>query len=631
MLSIARIGIHCVAVVWSVALLLTPWLARADQREDDSAGAFTKYEYYYATYEVNSDGTHVETHEWALKVLAEQGVEGANRTSVTFSDRLQDAEIRAAYTLKKDGRRIDAPANNYQVEGNTGRGEADPMFSDLKTKTVVFPEVGVGDTVVFSYRPTQREALFPGHFSLAHPLSTDEPPDDVQIRLSAPESLKLRVLARGVEGGQIASREGRRHWLWKFRNQQRSKPEAEAVSSMDDGPIILATTFKDYESIGAAYEARARPKSAVTERVRALAEDLTKDTRSARDQVKVLSEWVGKNIRFAGNCVGAGSVVPHEVDRVLANKLGDCKDHTALLQALLEARGIASTPALVQSGSSYKLPELPVADAFNHVMNYIPSLDLYVDSTAEDMPFGSLPYSVAGKPVVLTRMPAAIRRTPQIDYRSNWVRVKTELRFRPDATAEGQTKVEAGGQFASGIKPWFDYMQPRDEEDIVRRALASNGFTGTGTLIRADTSRAADSYSYGSRYEVNDAINLPGPGAVYVYSPFSGPASIGSFARIVTQPPHTREFVCMGGSSTEEFVYRLPDNAEILAIPRGAQFEGKYGFYKATYVRRDNMVTVVRVMERRVPSGVCAPEVDAEYRTMAGIIRKDMRSQLVYR
>ena len=475
MLGIARIGIHCVAVVWSVALLLTPWLARADQREDDSAGAFTKYEYYYATYEVNNDGTHVETHEWALKVLAEQGVEGANRTSVTFSDRLQDAEIRAAYTLKKDGRRIDAPANNYQVEGNTGRGEADPMFSDLKTKTVVFPEVGVGDTVVFSYRLTQKEALFPGHFSLAHPLSTDEPPDDVQIRLSAPESLKLRVFARGVEGGQIASREGRRHWLWKFRNQQRSKPEAEAVSSMDDGPIIVATTFKDYESIGAAYEARARPKSAVTERVRALAEDEGHEERARPGQSPVRVGWKKHPLRGQLRRRGIGRAARGR--RVLANKLGDCKDHTALLQALLEAKGIASTPALVQSGSSYKLPELPVADAFNHVMNYIPSLDLYVDSTAEDMPFGSLPYSVAGKPVVLTRMPppfGGLRRSiidptgfesrPSSGF-GRMPRQKGKPRSRPEvsslqASSPGSTTCSPGTRRTSSDAPWRATVSP---------------------------------------------------------------------------------------------------------------------------------------------------------------------------
>ena len=32
------------------------------------------------------------------------------------------------------------------------------MFSDIRTKTVAFPDVAVGDTVVLSYKLTQKEA-----------------------------------------------------------------------------------------------------------------------------------------------------------------------------------------------------------------------------------------------------------------------------------------------------------------------------------------------------------------------------------------------------------------------------------------------------------------------------------------
>ena len=605
--------------------------ALADSDRPDDVSEFTKYERYYATYDVNGDGTHVETHEWALKVLAEQGIESANSTSVSYSERLQDAEILEAYTLKKDGRRLDAPASNYQTEGGEGKNGADPMFSDQKTKSVVFPDVAVGDTVVFSYRIVQKESEFPGHFSIAHTFSIYDPIDDVQIRLSAPASVALRVFTRDVPGGELEAQDGRRRWLWTFHNDEHVKPEHGTVSSMDDGPLILATTFKSYDELGAAYEARARPRSAVTERVRALADELTKDAMAPRSQVRALAEWVAKNIRFAGNCVGNGSVVPHEVDRVLANKMGDCKDHTALLQALMEAKGIASTPALVQSGRSYKLPELPVIEAFNHVMNYIPSLDLYVDSTATYVPFGSLPMSVANKPVLLTSAPGGIRRTPVIDHRANWARAKTTVQFASDASAQGRTTIEAAGEYGSGIKSWFEYMKPRDEEETVRRTLEATGFTGTGKLIRADVSRVAQSYKYGSEYRMTEAINLPGPGALYVYSPFYGPASVGGFSRGAGEPERKHDFICMGGKSTEEVVFRLPANAKILAVPRNARFEGRYHTYKSTYVQRRNTVTATRTVEQRLDSGVCAPEIDAEYRQMANVIRKDLRAQLVYR
>ena len=46
----------------------------------------------------------METHDWALKVLSDQGVSAANSASVSFSARLQEAEILSAYTLGRDTR-----------------------------------------------------------------------------------------------------------------------------------------------------------------------------------------------------------------------------------------------------------------------------------------------------------------------------------------------------------------------------------------------------------------------------------------------------------------------------------------------------------------------------------------------
>ncbi len=59
---------------------------------------------------------------WALKVLSEQGVARAQEASVSVSDRLEKLEILSAYTLKKDGRKINVPPTNFQDETNTGKG-----------------------------------------------------------------------------------------------------------------------------------------------------------------------------------------------------------------------------------------------------------------------------------------------------------------------------------------------------------------------------------------------------------------------------------------------------------------------------------------------------------------------------
>jgi transglutaminase-like putative cysteine protease len=316
------------------AALIGSSLARADDLKKDFAG-YTKYLYCHVRYDVNPDGTHVETNSWALKVLTEQGVSEAQEASVSVSERLQTMEILTAHTLKKDGTRIKVPATNFQDETNTGKGTAAPMFSDMRTRTIAFPDVAVGDTVVLSYKLTEKEATFPGNFSMLQTFSKFGVYDDVQVSLSAPASLALRVFSRGVDGGEAPSSNGRRNWAWSYKNLQITWPEAGAVSTVDYGPLIVATTFKDYGALAEAYNARAKTKATPTDRIRKLANDLTQNAHTPRDQAKALYDWVAQNIKFAGNCVGAGSVVPHDADVVLANRMGDCKDHTTLLQSLL--------------------------------------------------------------------------------------------------------------------------------------------------------------------------------------------------------------------------------------------------------------------------------------------------------
>lgn len=591
---------------------------------------YTKYPWYHVHYEVNADGTHVETQSWAQKVLSEQGVADAQKASVSFSDRLESVEFITAYTLKQDGRKIEVPPTNFQDETNTGRGTASPMFSDIRTKTVAFPDVAVGDTVVLSYKLTQREATFPGNFSMLESFSKFEVYDDVQVSLSAPKSLGLRVFSRGVEGGEAPSTTGRNNWAWSYKNMHVATPERDSVSEIDYGPLIVATTFKDYGAIAAAYDARARAKAAQTERIRKLANELTKNAHTPREIAKALYDWVSQNIKFAGNCVGVGTVVPHDADVVLANRMGDCKDHTTLLQALLAAKGIASVPTLINSSDAYTLPNAPCIEAFNHVITYIPSLGLYADSTSPYTSFGSLPTGDLGKPVVKTIDFKGIEHTPMPNWKDTGSRTVTFLILQSDGSGVGQTTIYAKGQNADAWRYGMLYLQPNMEDSWVRRALAGNGFAGTGTLDEGDLHGRTDTYSYGAKYKISDAINLPGPGAIYVQSPFDRVGSLTSFLYDISEPDPTVNFTCTGGYAKSEITIVLPRDVKVLAMPKNAEIKGKYQTYRATFEQKDGTVTAVREIEDRTPGPVCSPSVAADYKKFTVAVRKQLRSQLLY-
>jgi transglutaminase-like putative cysteine protease len=627
--GLAASGILCGLIL--IAGLVLPTATRADDSGKAPFVGYTKYLRYKADFRVNANGTDVERYEWALKVLSEQGISMANQTSISFSDRLQDAEILSAYTLKADGRRIEVPPTNFQVESNTGRGKNDPMFSDIKTRSVAFPDVAVGDTIVFSYQVRQKEPTFPGNFSMMQSFSQYQIYDDAEISLNAPAALALQVYSRGVKGREVGINGGRRQWSWSYRNEQLLRPEAGAVSPLDYGPMIVATTFKDYGAVAAAYDARARPKAKVTLAIKQLADKLTQNAHTPREQAKALYDWVATNVDYAPNAVGVGSVVPHSADEILANRMGDCKDHTTILAALLAAKNIASTPVLINGDYAYSLPPAPAVDVFNHLIIYMPAFNLYADSTSRYTPFGMLPIGDSDKPVVHTEDFAEISHTPSTDPQASGFKVSTAMDINADGSGDGETKIATRGLFTEETRAAMTYLQPNMEDIRIRQSLARAGYSGTGTLTKDDPKVLSESYSYSIKYHLDDAMNLPGPGAMRIVSPSGGAGGVENFLGETNQPDRTTNFQCLGGQSEEDYTIRLPKGVEVMAMPKDVRIDGKSATYRASYRQQGTTLIITRELNDHTIGNVCTPAYAKEFKTFAAAVRRNLRAEVLYR
>ncbi|MCL2830126.1 MAG: DUF3857 and transglutaminase domain-containing protein [Betaproteobacteria bacterium] len=609
---------------------LAPEASKTPESKSAAFPGFVKARSLRIHYRVEADGTYTEEYEQAIEVLSEQGIQSVSTQSVAYSASLSEAEITQAYTLKKDGRRI--PASAYQESKSSGSDGRAPVFSDYNSKTVVFPEVETGDAVVFSYRRRQREAVFPGHFSVLHTFDRDTLVDAAEISLEAPASLPLKIQAQGVESQEFPEENGWRRWVWKFRNEKIVLPEPWAV--FDFGPseaFILVSSFADYGAIAAAYDARAREKAQVTPRVRELAERIAADAKTPREEAQRLYEWVSRNIQFADNRVGSGSVVPRDTGQILDNRMGDCKDYTVLYQALLAARGIESTPVLVNSGNIYNLPDIAWPWVFDHSINYIPSLDLYVDASVKSQPFGELPFSESNKPVIHTADFRGIRTTPAQDYRKDRSASRTRMTIQGDGSASGETWIEESGRYAPQTRGWMKNRRSDRDALTVRRTLLRNGYRGEGTFSGDDPDKLGQEYRYRVDYRLLDVIPLPGPGAFSFPPPVDSASTLNDVLRFLVAEKRTKNFVCAGYLINEEISARLPPGIEVLELPKNAAFAAGYFNYRAEYTLEGGEYTIRRTLEAHPASNVCTPQQQEEAREAAAAIRRDLRRQLIYR
>ena len=224
-----------------------------------------------------------------------------------------------------------------------------------------------------------------------------------EINVNFDPRIDIQFDSSGFDGGMMPDSHGMHRYHFVRKQDTFLPPEADQISIDDFAPFVQASSFKSYAAIGDAYQVKAKQKTTVTPAIQSIADNLTHGIDDQKQQVRQLYNWVSKNIRYIGSYIGNGGYVPHDSQTIFDNRWGDCKDHVVILEALLAAKGIASSPALIDTDDSYVLPKLP-ADMFNHVITYVPSLDLYLDSTAQLAPFGTLPSVDMNKQVVLTAM-----------------------------------------------------------------------------------------------------------------------------------------------------------------------------------------------------------------------------------
>ncbi len=592
----------------------------------------TRFGYYHATYLIHEDGTAVESHEWSRTVLKETALERSKSASVSYSTSAQKADVIAAYTLKADGRRLDVPKDNYQVEVNSGKGKDSPVYSDWTTLTVVFPDVAVGDKVVFSYKLTQTEPMFPKHYSATQTFYDQVAYDEVRVRFDYPSSMWVQYEARGMKEAINETKGDRKVIEWTYANPKPVKTDRRDYSVFDPDKEVgfSFSTFKTYADIAAAYGERALPKAAVSERVSKLAAEIVKDKTAPKEQARALYEWVATNITYAGNCIGIGAVVPRDVDFILDNKMGDCKDHATLLQALLAARGIKSTQALVNAGSAYQLPKIPVVSTVNHVINYLPAFDLYVDSTSDSTPFGMLPYSDEDKPVLLVEGYKDGTRTPVPPIGSNRQITKSVIKIAADGSVTGSMEIIQHGSSAVQTRSWMRELPKDTEEDMIKNMYRRQGLIGSGKLVKDDPKELLDNYHYKVSFNAEKFIKLPGAGAFYIHHPIEIATPIYSHLQSAMEPEEV-DVTCSNINATEEFVIELPKKVKVLSIPDNLKVANDFVSYTATYKLKGNVLTVKRTLDDRTKGNVCKPQVFVEYKKIAEKAIENLKEQVLYK
>ncbi len=261
------------------------------------------------------------------------------------------------------------------------------MYTSARTFYVQFPRLEPGDVVELRYRVDDiaQRNVFADYFGEVVYLQSGEPVANAEYVLITPEPRQVNVDVQ-LDGVEREERIEERRRVRRF--FAKAVPSVAPEPHMPPWPEVLGfihvSTYKSWRALGEWYWGLIKDQFELDAETRRLAHQLTNDAVNDLDKVRAIYGWVVENTRYVALEFGVYGYKPRRSVLTIARGWGDCKDKATAIVALLAEVGVESTPVIVRSQMRGGFPSrIPSLEPFDHVIVYVPSLDLYLDGTAE--------------------------------------------------------------------------------------------------------------------------------------------------------------------------------------------------------------------------------------------------------
>lgn len=578
---------------------------------------------------VFKDWTVRQRFEVTQQVETDQGIALLGEQKISYNSAHERVRVIKAYTLQPDGTIDHVRPDSIRTQDDRDE-DGDSTYSETKVKVIIFPNLKVGSKTFYKAESFQHTPDFPKQFEWSQYFSPHRKFKTVEVRFSHAPEIQIRVATQGMTGGQVVVDKPTPttpvSYKFTFSQDTAYPTESWMVDLSDFAPHFTASSFKSYAEVGQAYQARALPKTRVTPEIAALAHSLVGTSTDPEDRTRKLYHWVAKNIRYLGVYAGSGGYVPHSAASILKNRFGDCKDHVVLLEALLRSVGIESTPALINAERAYRLPDTPLSGLFDHVITYVPSLQLFLDSTSRFTPMGLLPSGLKDKPVVLTAT-GEVMRTPTDNAEFDKSVAKVKMVLHEDGSITGSSEVQHHGYFEILSRQRTYATQNTPAHEVATRALAKFNESGTGKIKHPDPRALETPWIVQADFTLDPVVNLPGVAAMTI------PVGL-TYGKMMTfsasRAPAERRFPVACGSSAhvEHIELTLPTGTRVTRIPQDVQFKSESLSYSSSYRMEESKLVVERRFSGQRHKTICGPADDLEWNRFAASLKRDVRQQV---
>jgi tetratricopeptide (TPR) repeat protein len=492
----------------------------------------------------------------------------------------QTVQIRGARIYRKDGSMVEA------IESGAGAMADDPsvaMYTSGRTYYVRFPRIEPGDVVELQYRVEDIAARneFADYFGEVVYLQSGEPMARAEYVLITPKTRKFYFNDPKLAGLQKTEADQGDTHIFHYLATDVPGLEQEPLQPpwTEVLPHVHVSTYASWDEMGKWYWGLIKDQLVPDDEVHQRALELTKGLTDEKAKVRAIYDYVSQKTRYVALEFGIHGFKPYRCAQIFARGFGDCKDKATLIVTMLGSLGIKATPVIVRTANKGDIEPSPASLApFDHMIAYVPDLDIYLDGTAEytgetelpAMDRGALALQVnegtpklvhlpdppASESVSLHKVDATLSAdgTAQVDWRADITGVEASewrVRFHADATRKQRVQ-----QMIAGLLPGSTVtaMDAGNLEDVEQKVTLH---------VKAKAPQFG-------RQE-GDTLDVPMGRKEHMVRDYASLASRKLDVRFYTQ-----------WTQVDDWTVHLPPGSRLKNTPQAARGAGPFGSYEVT-------------------------------------------------
>ena len=541
---------------------------------------------------VFENGLSSSYRQIVFQPLTDAAAAAARQYGFGYEADSQSVQLRGARVYRGDGRVDEA------IE--SGEGPADDpsiaTYTSARTFYIQFPRLEPGDVVELRYRvdDVTPKNDFGNYFGEITYLQGTDPVQNAEYVLITPKTRTFYIDQNVPQLQQSNEVQGSQKIYHFFAAQVAAVAPEPAMPPLQEVlGFVHVSTYKDWKDLGRWYWGLVKDQFDLDDETRKLARKITEGKTSDVDKVKAVYEWVTKNTRYVALEFGIYGFKPRRCVQTVARGWGDCKDKATVIATLLNELGIKTTMVVLrtQMKGDFRSSIASFA-AFDHAIAYVPSMNLYLDGTAELTGINELPrMDIGALGLLVNEGNTEVTHVPNALPEKNFVRREVKVQLAKGGEAKLEFDYATGGFNAPQWRSQYQSEATRDDRinnDLGREFPGFEIAAGNQGIVTSDLTKVEEPVHIKVRGSAPSFARREGNQlSMAVTNSFRLTPNYAS----LSQRRHDVRLLAFS-TLEDQYTIKLPPGSKIISAPSTATQDGRFGSYSVSVQQDHDQVTV---------------------------------------